>query len=299
MRSFRDLRENFRDIRIAYTFLITLSVVATILGILTVNFGERLKNSELTQLRNSLNLCSDSLEGWRNLGEGDEKHTVAARFLAGISTLPDDINLEGLTNLSARMKSGEATDEEVRVFSDTFTLLATLNYEDASDAEKIAAATLNEISGVVYPYLADNEQSEEKIFVMPEMEAYSQKIARRTIDNIFGRGMSGLRVENTEEGLVAETGNLRMSFSSVDGSLEEFVYIREGELIHGQPISESERVDKARSFFLSVVRHRKTAEATATGEICGFLVVDITAGDELWRMTVDRDGEVWSFFKAT
>lgn len=297
MRRFRSSRENLKDIRIAYTFLLSLAVIATAVGILSNKLSKDLNSKGLNQIQSSLSLCADSLDLWERAEKPNESYMALAQFLSGVSGLPSQVQIDGLAELSGRMESGEATKEEIKTFADTFSLLRSLNYKDSGEAEKITAATLYEISVKIYPQLIKTDEKAKNL-VVPEMAEYSKKIARRTIDNIFGKGVTGLTVEREGESLVAETGNLRMSFSPADGSLEGFIYIRLEDQIHSQQLSEEERVEKALTFFSSVVRHRKDVNAAIKGEHCGFLIVDIESGEEKWRTAIDRDGEIWSFFKV-
>lgn len=292
MRKFRSSIENLRDIRIAYTFLLSLAVVATLLGILASNRGESLKERRLASLRSSLSLCADSL---KSFGAEDSLRT-AARFSSAISKLPPEVDLTPLSRFSESIEKGEATPEAVRAFTDTFSLLAALHYETPEAAEEITAETIGRVCGEVCPDFISSPP-DTAVIVPPEVAVYNRKVARKTVDSIFGLRTSALKVDIEEGAPVAKTGNMRLRFSADDGSLEEFVYIRLNDF-HSEKISEQERIDAALSFFTAAVRHRGEPEAAISGEVCGFLVVELSSEDEKWRVAVDEGGKVWSFFKS-
>ncbi len=293
MRKFRTSRENLRDIRIAYTFLLSVAIVATVLGILASTYGDKLKKRELSSLRTSLTLCADSLTDWRADAGYDERCLCAAEFSAAMATLPPPTNIEALSKIKDGMISGDISDEILKTFSDTFFLLSELNYESPREAKRIASETVNGVCDILYPATESANGSP----VLPEVAEYNKKIAEGTVDKVIGLKNTGLDVEITDDGLIAESGNLRMAFSKEDGSLEEFVYIRlNGK--KGEILDRDGQINAALSFFNTVVRHRKSPDIAEASEVCGFLTVSLVSGEESWRMTVDECGNIWSFSKT-
>lgn len=293
MRKFRASRENLRDIRIAYTFLLSVAFVAIIAGILASSYGEKLKNRELSSLRATLTLCADSLTDWSADGDYESRCLAAAHFSAAMASLPPPTDIEALSEIKDGMITGEVSKEAIKTFSDTFFLLSELSYETPYEARKITAETLNRICET----LCTHAEIPEKAAVPPEVAAYTRKIARETVDKVIGLNNTNLDVVISEENLVAESGNLRMEFSKADGSLEEFVYIRlNGK--KGELLDREEQISAAVSFFNTVVRHRNSPDIGEILEACGFLTVNLVDGEESWRVTVDERGNVWSFSKT-
>ena len=293
MRKFRASRETLRDIRIAYTFLLSAAIIATITGILAVRYGEELRSREISSLRAALTLCGDSLTDWSADSDYESRCLAAANFSAAMATLPYPTDIEALSKITDGMISGEISKELLKTFSDTFFLLSELDYESPREAKKIAAETLNGVCELLYPVSEISTGND----VPPEVAKYNRKIAEDTVDKVIGLTNSGLDVEIAEENLVAEAGNIRMKFSKEDGSLEEFVYIRlNGK--KGEILDREGQINAAISFFNTVVRHRRPPSVDNTTEVCGFMTVRLVSGEESWLITVDERGNVWGFSKT-
>lgn len=297
MRQFRSDAENIRDMRIAYTFLISLAAVCLILGIVSTRLGARLHANELADSYRALKLCSDALSEWETAGSDELRVNAALRFKDAAARLPSEVELEPLIGLADRMGTGADAAYTVRAFYDTFTLLAALDYTSSAEARTVIATTLDGVGDALMPEEAPTEGGAEKL-LPPEVVAYSGKVVAKSIKAVFGTNAGTLEpvLADTGDVFVAENDNLRMTFSAEDGSLESFVFIRLGDTPTIE-LNDSERLGAALDFFL-LNRRRKGAEAKISGELCGFLIADITAGDELYRTAVDKYGRVWSLVKV-
>ncbi|MBQ8551216.1 MAG: hypothetical protein IJ428_00215 [Clostridia bacterium] len=298
MRKLRSDTENIRDTRIAYTFLLSLAVLCLILGIIATNLGSRLHANELADSYMSLTLCSDALREWDDAASDEARYAAAIRFGNAAARLPSEVKLEPLLSLADKMRSGDGAASEVRAFADTFALLATLDYADNAEARSIIAETIDGVHSALTEKL-DEDPPEAAGELLPEVVAYSQKVAQKGIEAIFGGNAGSLSPILAESGdvFVAENDNLRMTFSAADGSLESFVYIRLGDA-PSTVRSRSERLSAALDFFNLNRRRGKGTDASIAGELCGFMLADITAGEETYRAAVDKYGRVWSLMKV-
>ncbi len=294
MRKFRTSRENLRDIRIAYTFLLSAAFIAVLLGIITERYSEKLRSREISSLRATLTLCADSLSDWTADGDYESRCTAAAHFSAAMASLPPPTDMEALAEIKEGMVTGEVSKEAVKTFSDTFFLLSELDYESPAEAKRIAAETLNSVCEA----LCHHTESVTNTSVLPEVIKYSKKIAQDTIDKLFDANNTNFELAVSEENLIAEADNLRMEFSKEDGSLEEFIYIRlNGK--RGEVLDIDGQINSALSFFSTVVRQKNLPDVGDVTEVCGFLTVNLKSQEESWKVTVDERGNVWSFSKSS
>ncbi len=297
MRKMRSDTENLRDTRIAYTFLISLSIICLILGLLATSLGTRLHKNELADYRGSLTLCSDALREWSIAESAEERYAAAIRFSTAVASLPSEVELEPLLSLSKRMYSDSAVLTDVNTYADTFALLAALEYTTQAEARDIIARTLSSVKSALYP---TPPQSDEVSAVLPpEVLAYTKKAVTKGIRAVFGNSTISLEPVLNESGdtFTAETENLRMSFSASDGCLDSFIYIRVGNTPTAE-MNESERIAAVRDFFARTRHRGAITNITKSEELCGFLLADITAGGETYRASVDRHGRVWSITKV-
>ncbi len=297
MRKFRSNTENIRDMRIAYTFLLSLAVVCLILGVVSTRLGSRLHANELADSYRALTLCSDALREWDSAQSDESRYAAAIRFGDAAAMLPSEVELEPLLSLADKMRAGEDAANAVHTFADTFALLAALDYADDAEARAVIASALDGVVGALAPETsqppsADVEQ------LLPEVVAYSGKVAAKGIKAIFGANAGTLTPHLAESGdvFVAENENLRMTFSAADGNLESFIFIRLGD-VPSIELNDSERLRAALDFF-NLNRRKRGADADIAGEVCGFLIADITAGEDSYRAAVDKYGRVWSLTKV-
>ncbi len=296
MRKLRSDNENLRDTRIAYTFLISLTVLCLVLGLVATHLGTRLHKNELDDCRGTLTLCSDALREWDLAQSAEARYAAALRFENAVSALPSQVDVTPLLSLSKQMRQGETVN--IHAFSDTFSLLAALDYTDSSEAVTIIAKAIENVSLAV-PENLPEEESESVSAPLPEVIAYSGKLAKKGIAAMFGTNAGTLTPVLSEAGDVftAESENLRMTFSASDGCLDSFVYIRLGDTPK-MALSDTERLSEALAFF-NLSRHRSSAANISTvGSTCGFLLADITSGEDIYRAAVDVYGRVWSITKV-
>ncbi len=297
MRKMRSDTENLRDTRIAYTFLISLSIICLILGLLATSLSSRLQKNELADCRNALTLCSDALREWGTAESGEDRYAAAIRFATAAASLPSEVELEPLLTLSKRMYSDRTVISDVNTYADTFSLLAALEYTTQTEARDIIVKTLSSVSTALYPTISQSDEA--AAILPPEVLTYTKKTVIKSIRAVFGSNALSLEPVLNESGntFTAESENLRMSFSASNGCLDSFIHIRVGDSPTTE-MNESERIAAVRDFF-DRVRHRGVVtDITKSGELCGFLLADITAGGETYRAAVDRHGRVWSITKV-
>lgn len=297
MRSFRRDMENLRDTRIAYTFLISLTLICTVLVILTSRLDGDLRKSELEGYYESLSLCADSLEAWNGADGAEERYAASVRFENAAASLPSEVELEAILSLADYMRMGESAAARVRAFADTFALLSSIEYTDAQEARRIIAETIGGVSDKVFAPIAA-KPSDVVTLPPPEVLSYTERVAENLVEKVFGGSSVGLEPLLNEDGLwVSGTDNMRMTFSGDDGSLEAFVFIRVGDKPNSS-VNEEEAVSTALEFYKSTRRGSNGAKVVANSQACGFTVCEIADGEEYWRATVDNYGRVWSLMKV-
>ena len=297
MRSFRSNRVNLRDTRIAYTFLLLFTLICAILGMTVTELGSELRGSRLEGCYEALSLCADALEAWRTSDSAEDRYAASLRLETAAARLPSEVELEPIMSLADHMRMGESAAERVRTFADTFALLASIDYADEAEARRIIAETLDGVDSAMVS--VPTETASVTATLQPEVLEYSKKTVQKSIKKLFGANASALDVVLSDDGgsWTAETENLRMSFSSTDGSLDGFVYIRIGSK-PSVSASEGEQLAAALDFYRSTHRGAPAAEVNAVGSTCGFAVCEIADGGERWQVTIDSHGRVWSLVKV-
>lgn len=299
MRHFRENADNLRDTRVAYTLLISLAAVCTILGIVTTDRGSRLRAYELQDCYRSLNLCADALSEWET-AEGDEdRYSAWMRFDASVSALPYKVDLAPLKALAVDMRDGADVAPRVRAYADTFLLLASLDYGDGLTAQAVVSETLSAVHRATSPYAPGEQTQVGRVEAPPEVLRFSRSAVKDTIKGVFNGGIGSPEPVLSETGdeWYAEAENLRMTFSAVDGRLESFVCIHVGNT-PSTVLTEEERLSSALEFFNENRRVGKSGEAVAAGEFCGFLMAELESGGEHYLAAVDSSGRVWSLTKV-
>ncbi len=297
MRPFRRNFENLRDTRIAYTFLISLALICTILVILTSRLDGNLRKSELEGCYESLALCADALESWNAAVGAGERYAASLRFENAAASLPSGVELEPILSLADYMRMGQSAKSRVRAFADTFALLSSIEYTDIGEARRIISETLDGVSNKVFAGVTAKPNDTVTI-PPPEVLYYTKRVAESSIKKLFGGSAVGLELLQSEDGSwVSQTENMRMTFSGNDGSLEAFVFIRVGNAL-GSAVSEEEAISSALEFYKSTRRTSGGAKVVDSSWACGFTVCDIADGEEYWRATVDSSGRVWSLMKV-
>ncbi len=302
MRSFRKNSENLRDTRISYMFVLSLTLICAVMGIVIGRQGALIHAKELEACYESLALCSDALDEWSAALSDEARYAAAVRFGGAVASLPSEVNAKPLLALADNMRSGQNAKTRVRAFSDTFALLASIEYTDDEDARRIIAETIDEVNRglVLEPPRMNTRSAEPTASILPEVVRYSRDVAKRAVGTLFGRNASTLELALSEDGetWVTETDNLRMIFSAEDGSLDGFVYIRLGDQ-PAERVAEEERLSTVRDFFRDMRRTGASVEVRASGEACGFLLAEINDGGEIWYSAVDSYGRIWSLIKGT
>ncbi len=297
MRSFRKNSENLRDTRIAYTFLLSLTLLCVILGTVATRLGDDLKKRELRDYYEALTLCADALDAWCTAEGAQARYEASVRFEAAAVGLPSEARLGEILSLADYMRMGASSEGRVRAFADTFALLSSIDYTSEAEARRIISETLGGVSEKVLGVSASNAEAAAQI-PPPEVLAYTKRVAEGTLKTLFGGNAVGLELSSGEGGAwITETQNMRMSFSGADGSLDGFVYIRVGNA-PSEILNEAERLSAALEFYRLTRRAFGGASVDCAGEVCGFTLCEITHGEELWHITVDAHGRVWSLTKV-
>ena len=295
MRPFRSNRENLRDTRIAYTFLISLALVCVLLAALVSVLSGGLHRRELEGYYESLTLCSDALTEWNSAEDAEGRYSASLRFKEAVSGLPGEVSLEPLMSLVNRMRMGDAAQKYVTAYAETFALLSSIEYESTDDARRIISLTLERVREAV----GEGGTSESVAIPDEEVLSYTKSIAERAKRDMLDGALRTLDLELSENRgtWLAESENLRIEYSLTDGRLEGFVYIRVGE----HPTSsctEEQRCDAALSFYNSVRGKSGGASVSAVREMCGFTLCEIEDKSERWNVCVDSHGRVWSLLRV-
>lgn len=303
VRTLRKDSENLRDVRIAYTLLLSLALICVILGIVSERLGLKLKRNELDDCYRSLAVCSDTLADFELEDTLEDKYSAALRFENALATLPGKVELAPLAGLAELMKQNAADAATVRTYAETFSLLGALEYNSGKEAEETAAAALRAVGEVLGPGGDAGAADLTDVRLPAEVLGYSKENAQKGIYAVFGKGAGTLEAALSEDGRgwYVEADNLRMTFSAENGSLEGFIYLRIGSgstVGKGERMSDEERMASAMELLDSTVRYSGKAEAEKAGEACGFLVTEISVKDSLYRATVDEAGRVWSLMKV-
>lgn len=302
MRSFRKDGANLRDTRISYLFILSLTLICAIMGIMIGRQGALIHAKELEACYESLTLCADALDEWSAAVSDEARYAAAIRFGSAVASLPSEVSAQPLLALADNMRSGQSAKTRVRALSDTFALLASIEYTDDEEARRIIAETIDGVNRelVLEPPRMNARSAEPTAAILPEVVRYSRDVAKRAVGTLFGRNASTLELVLSDDGgaWITETDNLRMTFSAEDGSLDGFVYIRLGDQPSEQ-FTEEERLSAARDFFIDMRRTTASAQVSASGELCGFLLAEINDGGEIWYSAVDSYGRIWSLIKGT
>lgn len=295
MRPFRSNRENFRDTRIAYTFLISLALVCALLIILVSVLSGGLHRRELEGYYKSLTLCADALSEWSISEDAEGRYSASLRFEEAAAGLPAEVSLEPLMTLANYMRMGSAAQERVTAYAETFALLSSIEYDSTDDARRIISLTLESVNEA----MGEAEPSESTELPDEKVLSYTKEAATRAKRELLDGALRPLELELSEERgtWLAENENLRIEYSLSDGRLVGFVYIRTGD----PPdifMSEAERCDAALSFFKAVRGASGGADVSRVRELCGFTLCEIKDKSERWNICVDSHGRVWSLLRA-
>lgn len=295
MRHFRSDRENLKDTRIVYTLLLSVTVIALLLGVVAAVLSSVLHNREVSRYYESLTLCADALGEWDGASGVGERYSASLRFERAAATLPDGVPLGALMSLADYMRMGDAANERVHAFADGFALLSAREYASADEAKRIICETLGQISSQFEDAAADAEVK------LPPQDIlnFTHNTAKQSMKDLLGGAARSLELSLSEENAMwrAEADNIRLDFSCVSGALESFVYIRVGDTPDTQ-CSEQERAAKAMEFYRLARGGSQRANVTGVNTVGGFSLCEISDGDEWWRVCVDTYGRVWSLSRA-
>lgn len=294
VRKFRNNRENMRDTRISYLFLLSLAFICTITGLVLNRFENKASAAEISVRYRTLTQCADALIAWETADNDADRYTASLRFENAAAGLPSQVELEPLYKLAGSMRDGNADVAHIRALADTFSMLSAVEYPNEAEARDSIGKTLNGVN-----HLAASDSLEAAVIPPPEVLSYTRKVAEKSVHGIFDGHEGAMEPELTEDGgsWAVLADNVRMSFDSQTGSLEAFVFLRIG-AVSDSALSEDELVETAREFYCANRRRDGGVEAKIETEICGFSAVDITDGSELWRVCIDSHGQVWSLVKV-
>ncbi len=296
MRSFRSNRENLRDTRIVYTFLLSLALVCVLLVILVSVLSGGLHRRELEGYYESLTLCADALVEWSYAEDAEGRYSASLRFEGAVSGLPAEVSLEPLMLLVNRMRMGDTAKKDVTAYAETFAVLSSIEYDSTDDARRIISRTLESVNEEI----GETEPPESTDLPDEQVLAYTRQVAERGKSELLGGALRTLDLELSEERGVwlAESENLRIEYSLSDGRLVGLVYIRVG--VHPTAAySEEERRDAALEFYNSVRGRSGGASVSTVRRMCGFTLCEVEDKNERWNICVDSHGRVWSFFRAS
>ena len=300
MRSFRRDRDNLRDTRIPYIFLMSFALVCAIMGMIITHQENLIHSRELETYYESLTLCGDALDEWRTAPDDEARNSAVMRFSGAIESLPSEVEAAPLLVFADNMREGTESDARVRALSDTFMLLSSIDYTNETEARELIGVTLNGVANELGLNSSEAASTAESVTdILPEVREYSRRIVNKSIRNLFGKNAGTLETVLSESGnnWIVENSNLRMSFSASDGGIEEFVYIRIGS--HpGEKLGEEERLSCVRRFFSEMRRTSANVQVTPIGEMCGFLLAGIEEKEQKWQSAVDEYGRIWSLIKV-
>ncbi|MBQ8250030.1 MAG: hypothetical protein IJY93_09185 [Clostridia bacterium] len=301
MRSFRRDSVNLRDMRISYIFILSLTFICAVMGMIITNQENRIHTNELENCHESLALCADALDEWSAANDDEGRYSASVRFENAVMSLPSEVETEPLLYLASGMRENNDASAYVRALADTFSLLASIDYTDGTEARELIAMTLEGVSDELGLESAEpaTQSLQGEASIPPEVREYTNTVVKQSIRSLFGKNAGTLETVLSDEGdlWLVQNDNLRMSFSASDGSLEEFVYIRIGD--HpSEKVSEEEQLSLVCDFYSDMRRTRSDVSAEPSGEICGFLLARITDGEEIWQSAVDSYGRIWSLIKV-
>lgn len=301
MRPFRRDSVNLRDMRISYIFILSFAFICAVMGIIITSQENRIHTNELENCHESLTLCADALEEWGTAGDDEARYSASVRFKNALMSLPAEVETEPMLMLANDMREGESAAVYVQALADTFALLASIDYVDDTEARELIAITLEGVNAELglEPTEPASHSLPTDTSVAPEVRQYTRNVVKQSIRSLFGKNASTLETVLSDEGdlWLVENDNLRMSFSASDGALEEFVYIRIGD--HPtQKVSKEEQLSRVGDFYSDMRRTTASVSVEPAGTVCGFMVVDITDGEEIWQSSVDSYGRVWSLIKV-
>ncbi len=302
MRGFRSDRVNFADTRIAYTLLIAIAAVCTVMGVFASQADHRLRDYELDSCYSVLAECADSLDAWSSAELPEDKLAAALRFRNAVISLPADVALEPLLVLAESLRTADdRTVYNARALADTFALLAAFEYPDGKTASEMVAMTLESVGDEVLIRTEEAEEAEPSAEATAALDTtrYSLHIAEHVMASLFGDSGQAIECEATDDGSawIARTENLRMVFSSFDGSLESFVYIRLGETPEAS-CSDAELVERSERFADDKLRLGKVTSVNKVDQLGGFSVMELNCKKGDYRAVLDHWGRVWSMVKV-
>ncbi|MBQ8510297.1 MAG: hypothetical protein IJ493_10365 [Clostridia bacterium] len=306
MRNFRTNSTNLSDTRVAYTFLTALALLCTVMGLLASQRQQRLYHYELVDCYEQLAVCADSLHQYADPLPDTDRYAQAVRFANAIPQLPCEESTRTLLldvaagmrenaaedGMQAVMRTLEADDGFLRTLSDTFAMLAALDYTDTDMAKRL----INQALDSVMPALSETgtDTSDAADAVSAGQARITRESASRTVSSLFGSSMKIDGMSEDGQYWVAQAENLRMVFSAASGEMESFLYIRLGDSPKRR-LSEKAVIREATDFAAKQIHGGGELTVSRTEELCGFTVVDLTAGKESCRVTADWYGRIWSF----
>lgn len=290
MRKFRSASANLMDVRLAYTYLIAIALAFSIMGLIASRLEARLGETELASWRDTLTECADSLRSYLDSDKPEHRLASALRFEnAAAALICDDSARSALLDFADELKNGGAhSPEDIRALSDTFSLLAQVEYENGETARRQISEALLRITGADAEtvYEAPPEAADDRFlqFAYESAEASAGKLLGSTADM--------LTLQYSPAGLVMSSGNLRAVFSPIDGRALSLLHIRLG-LVPDVYFSKDELAAYAARLASEVTG--KKIESESITELCGFTAVGFDADEDRLTVILDSHGRLCAF----
>lgn len=296
MRKLQKNSRTLRDIRIAYTLLLSLALLCAVMGMVAADLSNDLHGERESERSRTLTLCADSLHAWSTAATDDARYDAAVKFENAAARLPAEVDISPLMKLSLNMRTSRAVSTHVRAYEDTFAMLAAVDYTETANASELIGETLAGVATALGLTPTQDPTAESVNAPPPEVVNYTRTVVNESIDKMFGAAAPEPVLADNGDVFRAENANMRMVFSASDGSLTEFVHIHLGS-VPAASLTEEEQLSAAHDFFKTAARGGETG-IQKIGSVCGFMSAEVSDRSGEYRITVDRYGRVWSFLKV-
>ncbi len=304
MRKFRSDSINLADPRITYMFLWAFVIVCAVMCALLSGLEVKLRDSELDLCRKSLAECADALNAWSNGEDSVSQLHSSLRFKNAIAMLPRGVDIEPLLRLADSLESADDSIRMIaRAYADVFVLLSAIEYSSEDDASRLIGNTLAAVSDR-FSDASDgapiqNASGDITGFAELDTSRYSLNAAENIMKGLFGDSGESIKCESAADGgaWMAEADNLRLVFSSFDGSLESFVYVRLG-APSKMECTENEQIERLEGFAENKLKLGRVREIKCCDRLGGFSLYELSCKRGDYRAVIDGSGRVWSMIKV-
>lgn len=270
MNLFRKSADSIRDSGTAYLLVLALTLALIIMGINVSVYSERLDEKARSSRLSALYECADSLRRYDMAERADERFEAALGFRNAVLRLdcPDRIK-EALCDYSGKLRYGSPEDPPPSRLADELSMLA------------VTCGDVSELSGILGIDETDNIVSNNlPLRYLKDSAMHDTKLIAGDIFGLPEVAVSG-------RGLEVRASNLFIEFSSEDGRMKEFFYLRTG----GTP---ADIESLSESLFDVPAKFHTEPE----GSLCGYnLFVSSTNTEEL-RFVVDGEGRIVGILKV-